>query len=67
MIWTIDTLDWQTDSTPERILKIIADNLTPGAIILIHPGSPSEAQALDRVITFLQDQGYSLVTLRLEP
>lgn len=63
VIWTIDTLDWQTDSTPERILQIITSKLTYGAIILMHAGSASEAQALDRVITFLQGKGYQLVTL----
>lgn len=62
-MWTIDTLDWQTDSTPQRILQIISDNLTPGAIILMHAGSTSEAQALDQVITMLQGQGYQLVTI----
>jgi peptidoglycan/xylan/chitin deacetylase (PgdA/CDA1 family) len=29
----------------------------------MHAGSASEAQALDRVITFLQGKGYQLVTL----
>lgn len=33
VMWTIDTLDWQQDSTPERILQIITANLTPGTII----------------------------------
>ena len=61
--WTIDTLDWQTDSTPDRILQIIKDNLKPGAIILMHAGSVSETQALDTVITYLQGQGYSLKTI----
>jgi peptidoglycan/xylan/chitin deacetylase (PgdA/CDA1 family) len=63
VIWTIDTLDWQTDSTPERIIQRITSQLTPGAIILMHAGSSSEAKALDRVITLLQQQGYALVTL----
>lgn len=63
VIWTIDTLDWQADSTPERILSIIQSRLTNGAIILMHAGSSSEAAALDRVITLLQNKGYALKTL----
>jgi peptidoglycan/xylan/chitin deacetylase (PgdA/CDA1 family) len=63
VMWTIDTLDWQTDSTPDRILQIVKDNLKPGAIILMHAGSVSETQALDTVITYLQGQGYSLKTI----
>jgi len=62
--WTIDTLDWQTSSTPASILqRIFSSRLTNGAIILMHAGSASEVQALDKVITLLQQQGYQLVTL----
>ncbi len=63
VLWTIDTLDWQTDSTPARIIQRIMSQLTNGAIILMHAGSASEAQALDQVITLLQQNGYQLVTL----
>lgn len=61
--WTIDTLDWQTQSTPASIIQRIQSQLTNGAIILMHAGSSSEAQALDSVITMLQQKGYQLVTL----
>lgn len=61
--WTIDTLDWQTQSTPDSIIQRILSQLTNGAIILMHAGSSSEAQTLDRVITLLQQKGYQLVTL----
>jgi peptidoglycan/xylan/chitin deacetylase (PgdA/CDA1 family) len=63
VMWTIDTLDWQQDSTPERIISIIQSKITNGAIILMHAGSSSEAQALDRVITMLQNDGYSFKTV----
>jgi peptidoglycan/xylan/chitin deacetylase (PgdA/CDA1 family) len=63
VLWTIDTLDWQTDSTPERIISIIQSQITYGAIILMHAGSSSEAQALDQVITMLQNDGYSFKTV----
>jgi peptidoglycan/xylan/chitin deacetylase (PgdA/CDA1 family) len=61
--WTIDTLDWQTQSTADSIIQRISGQLTNGAIILMHAGSSSEVQALDRVITLLQQKGYQLVTL----
>ncbi|MGB8343842.1 MAG: polysaccharide deacetylase family protein [Ktedonobacteraceae bacterium] len=63
VMWTIDTLDWQQNSTPERIISIIQSQITNGAIILMHAGSASEAQALDRVITMLQNDGYSFKTV----
>jgi peptidoglycan/xylan/chitin deacetylase (PgdA/CDA1 family) len=62
-MWTIDTLDWQANSTPDRIISIIQSQLTNGAIILMHAGSASESQALDRVITLLQTKGYELKTV----
>lgn len=43
VVWTIDTLDWRPDSTPQHILQIITANLIPGAIILMHAGSVSES------------------------
>ncbi len=61
--WTIDTLDWQTQSTSDSIIQRITSQLTNGAIILMHAGSSSEAQTLDKVITLLQQKGYQLVTL----
>jgi peptidoglycan/xylan/chitin deacetylase (PgdA/CDA1 family) len=67
--WTLDTLDWQSTSTPDSIIKRIQDFLNSdlyggnGAIILMHAGSSSEAQALNRVIDMLQGKGFQLGTI----
>ena len=67
--WTLDTLDWETTSTKESILTKIQDSLNSdpysgnGAIILMHAGSSSEAQALNSVIDLLQGKGFQFGTI----
>lgn len=61
--WTIDTLDWRTDATPDQIIARVMDNLSNGAIILMHAGSSAEASALDRLIPMVQQKGYEIVNL----
>ena len=60
--WSIDTLDWKTrdtDSTYNAIMSQAAD----GGIVLCHDLYESTANAMDRVIPELIDQGYQLVTV----
>ena len=60
--WSIDTLDWKTrdtDSTYNAIMSQAAD----GGIVLCHDLYESTANAMDRVIPELINQGYQLVTV----
>lgn len=63
--WTIDPRDWDPNTTRQDILDRIfnSPNLKPGAIILLHAGSLHEPEALDEVITGLQQRGFTIVTL----
>ena len=61
--WTIDTLDWQTNATPDSITKIVMDHLQNGAIILMHAGSQVESETLDGLMTKLEQMGYQMVTV----
>ena len=61
--WTIDTLDWKTDATPDQIISRVMGNLSNGAIILMHAGSSAEAKTLDRLIPMIQQKGYEIVNL----
>jgi len=63
IFWTIDTLDWDTSTTCEQIRSRVMRNIKPGAIILMHCGSPQEAQALPLVIRDLREMGYEPTTL----
>lgn len=61
--WTIDTLDWQTTSTPDSITKIVMNNIKYGAIVLMHAGSQVESETLDGLMTKIEQMGYQMVTV----
>lgn len=62
--WSVDSLDWK-DYGVDSIIKTVTQHkaLENGAIILMHNGSKFTAQALESVITNLQDQGYTLIPI----
>ncbi|MDO5402005.1 MAG: polysaccharide deacetylase family protein [Eubacteriales bacterium] len=62
--WSVDSLDWKdygVDKIVERVTKNKA--LDNGAIILMHNGAKFTADALEAVITGLQEQGYTLIPI----
>ncbi len=61
--WTIDTLDWKPERTPSQIRQTVLDKLQPGAIVLMHVGSPQTAEILPRLIADLKAEGYGFVAL----
>lgn len=61
--WTIDTIDWREDATPESITERVMNNLGNGVIVLMHAGSTVEAQTLDGLIAKIEQRGYQIVTL----
>lgn len=62
--WNIDSLDWK-DHGADAIIKKITEhkNLSNGSIILCHNGAKYTKDALDTVITTLQDKGYEFVPI----
>ena len=58
----VDSLDWK-DYGVESIIKTVLDhkNLQNGSIILCHNGAKYTAEALERLITGLQEKGYEIV------
>ena len=60
--WDVDSLDWK-DYGVDSIIRTVTEHkhLGNGSIILMHNGAKYTAQALDTVITKLQEQGYELV------
>ena len=60
--WDVDSLDWKdygTDAILDRVLN--HSHLDNGSIILCHNGAKYTAQALERLITGLQEKGYRIV------
>ena len=62
--WDVDSLDWK-DYGVDSIIKTVTEHkhLGNGSIILCHNGAKYTAEALDTLITTLQDRGYELVPI----
>ncbi len=60
--WSVDSLDWK-DYGVASIIDTVCNhkNMCNGAIILMHNGAKYTAQALEEVITTLQERGYTIV------
>lgn len=60
--WDVDSLDWKNEGV-DAILKTVTEhkNLGNGSIILCHNGGEYTAEALDELITELENQGYEIV------
>ena len=60
--WSVDTEDWKSknaDAVYERIMSKVYD----GSIVLMHDIYPSTADAVERVVPALIEQGYQIVTV----
>lgn len=62
--WSVDSLDWK-DYGVEQVISQVCENehLENGAIILCHNGAKYTAQALDQMLTNLENQGYQFVPI----
>ena len=62
LVWTLDTVDWKRPGE-EAMAQRILDNLSPGAIILMHPTEQS-AGFLRMVIPQIKSRGYRVVAVK---
>ncbi len=63
IMWTVDAYDWEPSRTPQQIYSRVMGGIGPGAIVLMHCGSPQEVEILPAIIGDLQAGGYQLVTV----
>jgi polysaccharide deacetylase family sporulation protein PdaB len=62
--WDVDSLDWRDYGTNDIIKRVLNDkHLRNGSIILMHNGAKYTPDALDSIITGLQDKGYKIVPI----
>jgi peptidoglycan/xylan/chitin deacetylase (PgdA/CDA1 family) len=61
--WTVDSLDWKTDITPEQVKNRVLAGLENGAIVLMHCGSSQTAQILPELIDDIKSRGYTIVDI----
>lgn len=70
VMWTLDTIDWRPESTPEVIAQRILEpkirhGIKPdkkGAIVLMHP-KENTVLALPTILSRLKDEGFDIVTI----
>ena len=61
IMWNVDSLDWKTRNT-KAIMQEVAKT-QPGSIILMHDIHQTSIDAIPSVIQYLQNNGYTLVTV----
>ncbi|MGN0570083.1 MAG: polysaccharide deacetylase family protein [Candidatus Fimenecus sp.] len=60
--WDVDSLDYTKLSVDEIVGRVVP-SVKCGSIILFHNGVENTAEALDRILTELEKQGYSFVSV----
>lgn len=67
VIWGVSAGDASADATPEQVTSNVLDNIYDGAIVELHLDAPnsagSTAVALPNIISTLQDDGYTFVSI----
>ncbi|MBY0220667.1 polysaccharide deacetylase family protein [Paenibacillus illinoisensis] len=65
MTWSNGSLDWDksTQNKPDKVVQNVLDQLNPGSNILMHE-LPWTIEALDDLLTKLENKGYSFVDPR---
>ena len=62
ILWSIDTLDWETQDVQQTVDAIMSQ-VQDGSIILMHDIFQASVEAAELVIPQLIEQGYKLVTV----
>jgi len=60
--WSLDTLDYSENKTPDALLESIR-RATHGDIILMHDTKSVTAETLDSIVSYLKDKNFQLVTV----
>jgi peptidoglycan/xylan/chitin deacetylase (PgdA/CDA1 family) len=60
--WDVDTLDWDTKDAANT-LRVVQENIKPGSIVLMHDIYRQTADAVESMVPWLQENGYTLVTV----
>lgn len=62
--WDVDSLDWKDYGADAIVSKVLNhEHLGNGSIILMHNGAKYTKDALEQVITGLQEKGYEIVPI----
>ncbi len=62
VLWNVDTMDWH-HKTPAKTIENVKQQAKDKSILLMHDIYEESYEALDAVITYLEQQGYEFVTV----
>ncbi len=62
-LWSVDTLDWKSRDADAIMNIVTSAGDLDGKVILMHGIYASSAEATARLVPYLQEQGYTLVTV----
>lgn len=62
ILWSLDTLDWKSKDA-DKVFKQVKKNVSDGDIILVHDIHPSTAESMKKIIPWLQENGYDILTV----
>ena len=65
VFWSLAYVDWIADQQPseEEALNKLTSRIHPGAVVLLHNTSATNAKILDRLLTQWEEQGYQFGSL----
>ena len=59
--WSVDSLDWRDNATPDSICKRVTSKVKNGSIVLFHNDAEHTPEALPNILKCLLDEGYEFV------
>ncbi len=61
LFWSLDYVDWYEDDQPtkEEAFEKLIPRLHPGAVVLLHSTSSTNASILDELLTKWEEMGYT--------
>lgn len=62
ILWSVDSLDWKSKNV-DAINQVVNKEVVSGSIILLHDVHPTTADALPRLLTTLEEEGYHFLTV----
>lgn len=66
IFWSLAYVDWYQDKQPtkEQAFEKLIPRIHPGAIVLLHSTSKTNAEILDELLTKWEEMGYTFGSLR---
>lgn len=63
ILWSVDTLDWKSRDA-KKVMKVVKQQKhLDGSVVLMHSIYKSTAKAVEKMVPWLLDEGYQLVTV----